>query len=229
MTSGRAPAARPAPDADVVIFDMDGVLVDSEPLAYEAMQAVMAGEGVPYTEADNIEFVGRTTAETFRALRERHGLQTGEGELARRYLDRMLALIREGPRPLPGVPEVLVALRAAGRRLALASSAEPELIQANVAVLGLAAHLEAAVSATEVARGKPAPDVFVETARRLGVAPARCVVVEDSRNGLLAARAAGMACVVVPCRTTRHQDFREADHRLAGLPELLDLLGRDPR
>jgi HAD superfamily hydrolase (TIGR01509 family) len=215
---------------DAVIFDMDGVLVDSEPLALAAMRRVMARHGVEYTEADNDEFLGRTTIETCRTLRARHALEPHEAELARLYLDTILALIREGPRPQPGVPEVLGALRAGGRRLALASSAEPELIRAYTTALAIDKLFEVAVSALEVPRGKPAPDVFLETARRLGVRPERCLVIEDSRNGLLAAKAAGMACAVVPCATTRHQDFGGADHRLETLAELIPLLGsREPR
>jgi HAD superfamily hydrolase (TIGR01509 family) len=144
--------------------------------------------------------------------------------LARRYVELLVATFRAQPRPLAGVPVVLRELRSRGYRLALASSAEPELIATNVASLGLAPMLEATVSGTEVARGKPAPDVFLETARRLGVAPAACLVVEDSRNGLLAAKAAGMACAVVPCGYTLDQDFHEADHRLGRLDELLAVL-----
>ena len=83
---------------------------------------------------------------------------------------------------------------------------------------------EAVVSGTQVARGKPAHDVFLAAADRLAMAPDRCLVVEDSRNGLLAAKAAGMRCAVVPCAYTRHQDFREADHRFSALPDLLTLL-----
>jgi HAD superfamily hydrolase (TIGR01509 family) len=118
---------------------------------------------------------------------------------------------------------VLERIRAAGYRLALASSAEPDAVAATVDVLGLGPLLEAVVSGDQVARGKPAPDIFLEAARRLGVAPGRCLVVEDSRNGLLAAKAAGMACAVVPCSFTRQQDFTEADARVAALPDLLSL------
>jgi HAD superfamily hydrolase (TIGR01509 family) len=152
-------------------------------------------------------------------------LAAEERDLGRQYLEHLLALIRERPRPMPGVPDVLARLRGAGYRLALASSAEPEVIAANVATIDLAPFFETMVSGAEVARGKPAPDVFVETARRLGLAPARCLVVEDSRNGLLAAKAAGMRCAVVPCAATRHQDFTEADHRLRALADLPTLLG----
>jgi HAD superfamily hydrolase (TIGR01509 family) len=203
---------------------MDGVLVDSEPLGMEAMRRVMARHGVAYTEADNSEFLGRTTPETCRTLKARHALDAAEADLTRDYVAILLRLIRERPRPMPGIPDVLVKLEKAGYRLALASSAEPEVIAANTRALDIARFFEIAVSGTEVTRGKPAPDVFLETARRLGLAPAGCLVVEDSRNGLLAAKAAGMTCAVVPCASTRHQDFGEADYHLSALPELLALL-----
>ena len=207
-----------------VIFDMDGVLVDSEPLGMEAMRRVMARQGVPYTEADNNEFVGRTTLEECRILKARHRLEADERDLTRQYVDILVDLIRERPRPMPGVPDVLGALLTAGYRMALASSAEPVVIATNLDALDLGRFFEAIVSGTEVARGKPAPDVFLETAKRLGLPAPRCLVVEDSRNGLLAAKAAGMACAVIPCATTRHQDFREADYRLETLPDLRALL-----
>jgi HAD superfamily hydrolase (TIGR01509 family) len=129
---------------------------------------------------------------------------------------------------MPGVPDVLERIRQAGYRLALASSAEPEAVAATVEVLGLGRLLEAVVSGDQVTRGKPAPDIFLEAARRLEVTPGRCLVVEDTRNGLLAAKAAGMACAVVPCSFTRQQDFTEADARVGALRDLLtlDLLPR---
>lgn len=207
-----------------VIFDMDGVLVDSEPFGFEALRRVMARYGLPYSEAENAEFLGRTTLESCRILKARHGLAESPETLAAWYVDGMLALIGQGPIPMAGVPDVLERLRAKGYRMALASSAEPRVIEANLTALSLRALFEAVVSGTQVARGKPAPDVFLATAERLGVPPPGCLVIEDSRNGLLAAKAAGMACAVVPCAHTRHQDFREADHRLEALPELLTLL-----
>jgi len=136
----------------------------------------------------------------------------------------MLEQIARGPIPMAGVPEVLRRIRAAGYRMALASSAEVRVIDANLTALGLRPLFDAVVSGTQVARGKPAPDVFLAAAERLGAPPATCLVVEDSRNGLLAAKAAGMRCAVVPCAHTRHQDFGECDHRLAALPDLLALL-----
>ena len=209
---------------DAIIFDMDGVLVDSEPLGFEAMRRVMARQGIAYTHADNDEFVGRTTLEECQVLTARHRLATDPRELTQAYVDILVGLIREQPRPLPGVPGVLESLRAAGYRMALASSADLAVIAENVSALRLERLFEAIVSGTQVARGKPAPDVFVETARQLRVSPEACLVVEDSRNGLLAAKAAGMTCAVIPCSSTRHQDFSEADHCLQALWDLRALL-----
>jgi HAD superfamily hydrolase (TIGR01509 family) len=209
---------------EAVIFDMDGVLVDSEPFGFEALRRVMARYGLGYSEEENAEFLGRTTLESCQILKARHALPDPAETLAGYYIEAMLAQIGEGPIPMPGVPQVLEQVRAGGYRLALASSAEVRLIQANLTALGLGPLFEAVVSGTQVARGNPAPDVFLAAAERLAVAPARCLVIEDSRNGLLAAKAAGMACAVVPCAQTRHQDFREADHRLTALPDLLTLL-----
>lgn len=207
-----------------IIFDMDGVLVDSEPLGLLAMRRVMARQGVTYTEEDNNEFLGCTTLEECRILKSRHRLEADERDLTREYAEILVGLIRDRPRPMPGVPTVLDELRTAGYRMALASSAAPVVIDENVRGLDLARFFEAVVSGTEVARGKPAPDVFLETARRLRLPARRCLVVEDSRNGLLAAKAARMTCAVIPCASTRHQDFREADYRLHALWDLRALL-----
>jgi len=210
--------------AQAVIFDMDGVLVDSEPFGFEAMRRMVARYGLGYSEEENAEFLGRTTLDSCRILKARHGLPDSAETLADFYIEGMLAQIEEGPVPMPGVPDVLERVRAGGYRLALASSAELRVIHANLTALALGPLFEAVVSGTQVARGKPAPDVFLAAADRLGVPPAHCLVVEDSRNGLLAAKAAGMRCAVVPCAHTRHQDFREADHHLTALPDLLPLL-----
>ena len=207
-----------------VIFDMDGVLVDSEPFGFEALRRVMIRHGLPYSQEENAEFLGRTTLDSCRILKQRHGLPASVETLADWYVEGMLEQIARGPVPMIGVPDVLHRVRASGYRLALASSAEVRVIEANLAALSIRPLFEAVVSGTQVARGKPAPDVFLAAADRLGTPPARCLVVEDSRNGLLAAKAAGMRCAVVPCSYTREQDFREADHRLTALPELVALL-----
>ena len=205
---------------EAVIFDMDGVLVDSEPLHQESTRRVLAECGV-VDRVDDPTFVGLTDVEIFTIFRARHRFEPDPVTLSRRFIAMASALMREDARPLPGVPDVLHALRAAGYRLALASSSTPEVIAATLEALDIRALFEHVVSAADIGRGKPAPDVFLEAARRLGVAPSACLVVEDSRNGILAARAAGMRRVAIPCPTTRAHDFTEADLVLASLPELL--------
>ena len=117
---------------EAVIFDMDGVLVDSEPFGYEALRRVMARHGLPYGEAENAEFLGRTTLDSCRILRERHGLSESAETLADWYVEGMLEQIARGPIPMVGVPDVLQKIRAAGYRMALASSAEVRVIDANL-------------------------------------------------------------------------------------------------
>ncbi|HEY3068138.1 MAG TPA: HAD family phosphatase [Methylomirabilota bacterium] len=216
MTTGRP--------FDAVIFDMDGVLVDSEPLHFESTARVLADLGVRFTAEENDRFVGWTDAAMFDALVGRHRLRVPARDLVARKIAFMLELVHERLPTMAGVPDVPRRLAATGYRLAVASSAAPALIRAVVDALELSALFVALVSSEEVPRGKPAPDVFLEAARRLAVPAARCLVVEDSRNGLLAAKAAGMACVAIACATTRHHDFSEADWRLGSLTELLAVL-----
>lgn len=203
-----------------IIFDMDGVLLDSEPLHFDATRALLAGYGVSYTPARDENFFGCTDRDVFTALKARYRLAPTERELAAAWIDRVVALLPGRAVPLAGVPGVLVWLRERGFRLALASSSAPSVIDTTLAALGVSHAFEVRVSGHEVENGKPAPDIFVEAAARLGLDAGDCLVVEDSMNGLRAALAAGMRCVVVPCSSTAHQDFAGAAGRIASLEDL---------
>lgn len=207
-----------------VIFDMDGVLLDSEPLHFRAIREVLASRNATYTERDNQAFFGATDAELFRILRIIHNLEPSTEALVREKTEILIRLVREEPRPLPGVPEVPRRLKSQGIALALASSSLRPLIDAALDVLGLGECFGAVVSGEELLRGKPAPDAYLLAARRLGVEPAACLAVEDSRSGVLAAKAAGMTCVAIPCPATREQDFADADAVLASLEALPERL-----
>ena len=204
---------------DAVIFDMDGVLLDSEPLHEAVMQSLLGECGV--TTATGLLHVGMTTRESFTLLCRDLGLPLDPVELDARYTARVIPLLRERATPLPGVPDVPRALKARGLRLAVGSSSRVEVIEATLAGLAVRALFDVVVSAADLPRGKPAPDVFLEAAKRLGVAPEACVVIEDSERGVQAARAAGMRCVAIPCGVTRDHDFSQATLVLDGLPELL--------
>jgi HAD superfamily hydrolase (TIGR01509 family) len=207
---------------EAVIFDMDGVLLDSEPVHFEATCALLAERGITYTAAEGDNFFGCTDRDVFRVLRARYGLVEDEDQLIAEWIGHVLPRLATRIHPLPGVPDVVFELRRRGLRLALASASAAPVIAASLQALGLAEAFETRVSGDDVAQGKPSPQIFLEALRRLGLPPTACLVVEDSHNGLLAARAAGIRCAVVPCPSTAHQDFTGADVRLASLHGLAD-------
>lgn len=182
-----------------VIFDLDGTLVDSEPNYYEAGRLLLTEHGVPdFTWADHERYVGISTLETVTLWKREYGLRASVEELLaaknRRYLD----LARTATRVYPEMREFVELLAAEGVPMAVASGSSLEAVTAILAGTGLDAQLRTVVSAEDVERGKPAPDVFLEAARRLGVAPGDCVVLEDAAPGAAAAHAAGMRCIAIP-------------------------------
>ncbi|MFE5037881.1 HAD family hydrolase [Streptomyces sp. NPDC056683] len=200
-----------------VIFDLDGTLVDSEPNYYEATRQLLARHGVTdYTWAAHERLVGISTLETVALLRDRHGLRPTVAELLAETNRRYLELARTGTRVYPEMRKFVELLAAEGVPTAVASGSSPEAIEVILAGTGLGAHLRTTVSADEVPRGKPAPDVFLEAAHRLGAAPADCVVLEDAAPGVAAAHAAGMRCIAVPGATARADLFGTAGLLLRG-------------
>lgn len=206
-------------DGTSVIFDLDGTLVDSEPNYFEAGRRTLAGQGVTdFTWAEHEKYVGVSTQETVALWKEHYGLtaplETLLAEKNRRYLE----LARASTRVYPEMRAFVELLAAAGVPMAVASGSSPEAIEAILAGTGLGSRLTTVVSADEVARGKPAPDVFLEAARRLGATPADCVVLEDAAPGAVAARAAGMRCIAVPCLAAQADDpaFARADLLVRG-------------
>jgi HAD superfamily hydrolase (TIGR01509 family) len=182
-----------------VVFDLDGTLVDSEPNYYEAGRQVLAEQGVPdFTWADHEGYVGISAQDTVTLWKERYGLRATVEELLADKNRRYLALARAGTRVYPEMRKFVELLATEGVPMAVASGSSPEAIEAILTGTGLDAHLRTFVSADEVARGKPAPDVFLAAARRLGADPADCVVLEDAAPGAAAAHAAGMRCIALP-------------------------------
>ncbi|MEU1933298.1 HAD family hydrolase [Streptomyces coeruleorubidus] len=182
-----------------VVFDLDGTLVDSEPNYYEAGRQTLAEHGVrDFGWTDHERYVGISTQETVADWIERYGLRASVEELFTAKNRRYLELARSSTRAYPEMRKFVELLAAEGVPMAVASGSSPEAIEAVLTGTGLDAHLRTVVSADEVAHGKPAPDVFLEAARRLGADPAACVVLEDAAPGAAAAHAAGMRCVALP-------------------------------
>ncbi|MGW6856715.1 HAD family hydrolase [Streptomyces xanthophaeus] len=196
-----------------VIFDLDGTLVDSEPNYYESGRRTLERHGVPdFTWEQHSRFIGIGTLETLEILRERYGIEAPVDQLLAEQNAAYLELARTSTEAFPEMRKFVERLYAEGVPMAVASGSSREAIDAVLAGTGLDGLLTTAVSAEEVAHGKPAPDVFLEAARRLGARPADCVVVEDAAPGALAARAAGMDCVAVPyvARTAQDAAFAHA-------------------
>lgn len=175
---------------ELVIFDCDGVLVDSEPIAVRAQVAVGAELGWALTEAEVIDrFVGRSTASIGEQVAERLG-EPVAAEWQRRFEERHRIAVDEGLTAVDGIEQAMAALRLP---TCVASSGGHQKMRHTLGHTGLYDYFDGRIfSATEVAQGKPAPDLFLHAAARMGVRPQACVVVEDSTAGVRAARAAGM-------------------------------------
>lgn len=182
-----------------VIFDLDGTLVDSEPHYYEAGRRLLAAHGVPgFTWENHLRFIGIGTQETLETLRRENGLAASVETLLAEKNRLYLELAHSGTEVFPEMRKLVERLHAAGHPLAVASGSSRAAIDAVLGATSLNELLPLRVSAEEVPHGKPEPDVFLEAARRLGVSPAGCVVVEDAPPGAEAAHRAGMRCVAVP-------------------------------
>lgn len=177
------------------IFDMDGVLIDSEHLHWRAEQETMAEFGVTMAESELKKFAGTRAEVMFEIFIRQYRLPTTFAALYPGHEARLLRLFQSQVRPTDGIQQILQTLAAAAIPLAVASSSSKRLIQAALQQTGLAGYFKAVVSGAEVPGSKPAPDIFLEAARRLGLPPESCVVFEDSLVGVQSAKAAGMYCV----------------------------------
>ena len=184
-----------------MIFDLDGVLVDSEIWWDEARQAFAREHGRTWDLDDRAAVMGANSGAWSRTMRERLRVDLAPEGIERAIVDAVVSRYRtEGAPVIDGAAEAVRRI-ARDRPVAVASSAHHEVIAAALDAIGLSDLFEIVVSSDEVPAGKPAPAVYLETARRLDADPVRCLVVEDSYNGVLAARAAGMTVVLVPNRS----------------------------
>ena len=180
-----------------VVFDLDGVLLDSEQVWNAAKRDVVDDQGGTWADSAARDMMGMSSPEWSRYMRDALNVPLEPGDIDRAVVASMLARYRAELPVLPGARDAVE--RLAGRwPLGLASSSNREVIDAALDALGVAARFAVTVSSEEVGRGKPAPDVYLEVARRLGVDPAAAVAIEDSGNGIRSARAAGMRVIAIP-------------------------------
>jgi len=202
-----------------VIFDMDGVLVDSYQAHFRSWRRLAAAHGLEYTEEQFATTFGRTSREIIRQFWpeavDEADIPAWDAQKEEYYRQELRAHFPE----MPGASELLRALHEAGFDLAIGSSGPPENVEVVVQCLSAGSLFAATVNAFDVARGKPAPDVFLQAAKQLGLEPSRCAVVEDAPLGVTAGHRAGMPVVALTGTATRQQ-LRQAELVVDSLRQL---------
>jgi len=207
---------------EAVVFDMDGVLVDSEPIWREVEREVFGGLGIEVADEDLFETMGVRVADVVERWHRRSPWdEPSREEVARSIVDGVVEAIERRGAVNRAAIRAIDYVDGLGLRLALASSSPMRLIRSVLSLGGLADRFEAVLSAEDEERGKPDPAVYLSAARELGVLPERCLAVEDSINGVRSAKAAGMVCVAVPVSGVS-DGFEGADLVLGSIAELDD-------
>lgn len=202
-----------------VVFDMDGLLLDTEVLWQRAEEELFAAHGGVFSREDKLRVIGTSFEFTARYFAQRLGQPPERGaQLVDEMIEAMHAALQRDVAGRPGALELVARLR--GRvPLGLASNSPRRLVDAALLTAGLTDAFDAIVTSDDVARSKPAPDIYLEACRRLGVSPAETLALEDSSSGVAAAKAAGLACIAVP--QYAETDVTAADRVIDSLEELL--------
>lgn len=205
------------------IFDMDGVIIDSEPLHAEVKRQTLEHYGFAVDDAELVRYVGRTTRSFFQSVITDSGRTDVNAEDMTEYKHRRyLAALqgKAGIEPINGIPELLAKLKKMNIKTGLASSADPVIIEAVLTRFGVKDKFQVVISGTEIPRSKPDPAIYLLTAERLMTAPEECVVLEDSQSGIAAAKAAGMYCIAYRNPDSGAQDLSKADRIVDKISEI---------
>jgi beta-phosphoglucomutase len=212
-----------------VIFDMDGVILDSERVQLEAVNEILGRYGICWTQETFRHHIGLRSLDFFRRLKTLYPLRESVKELVAFHKETYCRLIeeridQEEIKETPGLTLLLKQLKAAGFRIGLATSSSHREVEIITRGFNIEEFFEAATCGEDVVEGKPGPEIFLKTAAALGVEPAQCVVIEDSPIGLQAALRAGMRTIAIPTPSTYDGDFSQADLTLASLQEVSETL-----
>lgn len=213
------------PGIKAVIFDMDGVIIDSEPLWRRAMVKGFNHFGMPVSEEDCRKTMGRRINEVVDLWVKHHSVTKFTAlEIENTIMNNLFELIENEGKPIEGILEIFKFCRDKKLKIGLATSSSEKLMNVVLNKLQIAHIFDSAVSAQHLKYGKPNPEVFLLCANNIGIDPFNCLVIEDSVTGAIAAKAAQMTLVVVPDEGTKHQEkFAIADHNLSNMHEVLTL------
>lgn len=196
-----------------IIFDMDGVIIDSEWIHFHMICKYLEEFGIKIAEDECSVFAGMANREIFACLKAKYGLQHTAEELTTVYMTRYINFLNSAKdiKPIAGVDALIKGIHGLGLPMALASSASPENIATVLGKFELDGYFKIAVSGCDMTASKPAPDIYFRAAEMLNVNLSQCVVIEDSTNGIKAAKAAGMKCIAYRNPNSGKQDLSLAD------------------
>lgn len=195
-----------------VIFDMDGVIIDSEPIHFEVDMQTMREFGVNISKDELNKYVGTTNEYMLNDLINKYKIQKSIKEILEYKMELTIRRIKETKiNAISGIHELLISLKHNNIKTAIGSSSPKELIITVIEKFQLGKYFDCIVSGDEVKEGKPKPDIYLEVSKRIGVNPEECIVIEDSRNGVLAAKNAGMKCFGFRNVNSGNQDLSKAD------------------
>lgn len=205
-----------------VLFDMDGVIFDSEPIHERIFIEFSESLGVSITSTEYQRFIGTSSVSQWQFMKNRFDLDGTPQELSDAKMEFYKKYLRETAdlEPIPGLLDFIEDLNNEGIPFALASSNTTDIVEATLNAIGLDQVFATRVGGNDVSNAKPAPDIFLLAASRLQVAPEQCIVIEDSTNGILAARRAGMRSIGFDNPNSPGQDLKEATLRTSSLREL---------
>ncbi len=206
----------------IVIFDMDGVLINSEPLHYESEKAILAEYGLKYTREIHKMYIGTSEEEFWSNILTLYKVSLNTKELSSKKYKYFLDNISR-VEPIEPAVRLVKTLYDSGIPLGLASSAEKELIKKVLKKMSLEKFFKIIQSGSDVKNAKPDPEIFLITAEKLGASPQECVVIEDSINGVIAGKSAGMTVVAVPNEYTKCFDLSFADFEIESLDDFMKL------
>jgi HAD superfamily hydrolase (TIGR01509 family) len=202
-----------------IIFDMDGVLIDSEPFHFRLERELFDEVGIDMSIEEHESFVGTTDYFLWKTLKERHNLDYNVEELVEKKKMKIAKNIDKIPL-MDHILEFILFLKENGFKLALASSNNRFVVESIVNHFNLDRHLEVILSGEDVSKGKPDPEIFLTAATKLGVPYNNCIVIEDATNGIRAAKKANMACIAIKNPNSGNQDLSQADLIISGYKDL---------
>ncbi len=207
---------------EAVIFDMDGVLIDSEPIHVVIEKKLFSKLGIEVTDDVHRSYMGASNDYMYTDLRTRFKLTESVSELMERdelFRSEYFKLLETIP-VNDGLISLLNQIKIAGLKLAVATSSSPEIVNILLNKCGISHYFDAIVTTSEAGKSKPSPEVYILAAKKIGISPENCIVFEDSPNGLLAAKSAGMYCIVIQSDSELIQKLSGADYLIQSFREI---------